>query len=425
MRGHSRRAAHALATLAEEDPALGVLALWCTHRDDEGPGDASVWTRGETILYGAGFEAVPRHQQIGLAAHHILHVAFRHGPRSAALFRRFGPAFDRDVFNIAADAIVNETLVRAGYALPRPCVTLDRLVEDMSIDLGPGPPLLNRLDAETLYISLLHDRRSGGASDDPASRAERVSEAARASGYVRDFDESTADIGAEPEPSGETADWTQQVARAFEEGRRSGRGVGALGFRLADLPRPRTPWEERLRALVSRAVLHAPELSYRRPARRWLAMDAEAQRAGGPVPAFQPSVRNDRMRPRIAIGVDTSSSIDETRLQHFAGQVVAIARRTGAECHLLTFDDGVQSQHRLGERDWESQIASIAFSRGGGTSFDGVLAAADALVPSVIVMLTDLEGPRPATPPKAPVVWAVPGADLPQPPFGRVVTLAS
>ena len=83
---HSARARRALAQLQEVDPALGVLALWCTHRDT----DAPTFTEGETIYYGPGFESLPAHEQVGVAAHHVLHVALRHSARSEALAQRLG-----------------------------------------------------------------------------------------------------------------------------------------------------------------------------------------------------------------------------------------------------------------------------------------------------------------------------------------------
>jgi len=105
MTGHSARAGRALQSLAETDPALAALSLWCDHRD----GDATR-SSGVVITYGPDFTARPLHEQIALAAHHILHVALRHSARMQALATRFGPGFDAALFNLAADALVNEAL---------------------------------------------------------------------------------------------------------------------------------------------------------------------------------------------------------------------------------------------------------------------------------------------------------------------------
>ena len=80
---HSARATRALRKLSEEDPAFAALALWCTHRDGE-TGPARARSAGNRITYGAGFDNLSLPEQVGLCAHHILHVAFRHGGRAIA-----------------------------------------------------------------------------------------------------------------------------------------------------------------------------------------------------------------------------------------------------------------------------------------------------------------------------------------------------
>nr|MBA3326415.1 hypothetical protein [Paracoccaceae bacterium] len=150
---HSTRATRALRALGERDPAFAALALWCRHREGEGAA-AAAWTDGATIHYGPGFAALPLHEQVGLAAHQILHVAFRHAPRAAAMWRRFGAGFDDEVFNIATDALVNETLLLAGYALPRPCVTLVGLLHEAFGETLTPEAAVGRADAEALYVLL-------------------------------------------------------------------------------------------------------------------------------------------------------------------------------------------------------------------------------------------------------------------------------
>ena len=419
MSRHSRRAAFALQTLAEQDPALGVLALWCTHRDD----DAAVLaaeTRGQTIWYGPAFEALPRHQQVGLAAHHVMHVAFCHAARAQGLRLRLGDVFDGDVYTIAADALINDTLFLAGYALPRPCIELHDLLSQ--IDEAAGPDALAHWDADSLYIRLMHGRPGTQDRKGAGDRAREIREMAERKGHARDLspDGTPEEAGA---PDSDT-DWRQRLSRAMAEGRRAGRGVGALGFRLGDLPEVRTPWEVQLRAMATKAVMDHPRLSWHRPTRRWLAQDDHARRTDGSVPAFQSVTVRDRVVPRIAVGIDMSGSVDDTRLGLFAAQIAAIGRRLTAEVHVLAFDVDVRSHRIMQGLSWEAEISAIDFARGGGTSFEAVIAAAVALNPSIIVVLTDLDGPFGPAPRGVPVIWAVPGPAR-QPPFGRVLDLTA
>ena len=77
-------AARALAHLGEVDPALAVLSLWCRHPD----GTGATRTNGDVITYGPAFDRLGLPEQVGLAAHHVLHVALRHSNRQAGLVER-------------------------------------------------------------------------------------------------------------------------------------------------------------------------------------------------------------------------------------------------------------------------------------------------------------------------------------------------
>ncbi len=409
MSRHSTRARAALQALAERDPAIGALSLWCAHRDvEDGPAAA---TQGTTIRYGPGFDALPRHEQEGLAAHHILHAALRHSARMEAMAARQPDRFDAETWNMAADAIVNEALMLAGYALPRPAVGLVELLVGLAGESLPPEQALAEWDADRLYIRLMQGPEA----------QERAGEHARTRAFRPDLSPEAA-----PEDSGQSAaDWRQHLARAMQAGRMAGRGIGRFGHRIADLPVPETPWEVVLRRIVTRAVTDAPQTSPTRPARRWIAAEAEAQKHATPAPAFEPGQRRARDIPRIVVGLDTSSSIDAGRMAQFMGEVAGIARRTGAEVHVIPFDEAAEPPLRLDVGRWQGQLAGLVTRRGGGTDFRPALAAAMGLAPSVIVMLTDLEGPMGPAPRGVPVLWAVPDAGVvPEVAFGQVVSLA-
>lgn len=415
MTRHSVRAGPALRAMNEADPAVAALALWCDHRDAASGPPAE--TAGSTIRYGLAFDSLPRHEQIGLAAHHVLHVALRHGARLATMAARMGDRFDRDLYIIAADAIVNEALLAAGHALPRPALTLTGLLAAAQIPFASAAAALAEWDTDRLYIRL---RQQGGGE---GSAADRAKAHARDRGFSPDVTPEAAEAG--DRGAGEEARWRQHVARAMDGGRRAGRGVGLLGNRLADLPLPSTPWEVILRRLVTRAVLPGARHSHIRPSRAWIAMETEARRGHGPEPAFQPGLLRSTDAPRIAVALDSSSSIDDARLALFMAEISGIARRCVADLHVILFDEMAQSCVRLDPARWQSGLAALTPPRGGGTSFVPALDRALALAPSVIVVLTDLEGDFGPAPRRIPVIWAVPDALAPPPPpFGTLLSLA-
>ena len=405
---HSRRAAPALRALAEADPALGALSLWCAHRD----GPRTV-TAEAAITYGPEVEALAPHERMGLAAHHVLHVALRHPARAGALAERLGAGFAPDLYALAADAVVNEVLLLAQHALPRPAVTLNGLLRDaLGVSLTPETALA-AWGVDRLYFAL-----AGTAGDGAAERARAH---ARARGFAPDLEPGRPGGGAEA--AEEDARWRRHLARAMEAGRAAGRGVGPIGHRLADLPEPRTPWELVLRGLLARALTPLPRPSPARPARRWIAAAAEAARTGAPTPGFEPGRRPLTDVPRIAVALDASGSVDDARLALFWAEVTGIALRARAELHLMVFDDGVRHRARIDPTDRRPTVPPLP--RGGGTAFAPVVAEAVAMDAAALVVLTDLDGEAGPPPRRLPVIWAVPDAGGTRHPFGRIVDLSA
>ncbi|MEO1613871.1 MAG: VWA-like domain-containing protein, partial [Pseudomonadota bacterium] len=222
------------------------------------------------------------------------------------------------------------------------------------------------------------------------------------------------------ERDGNAEVWAQRLTQAADAGRAAGLGIGTAMAGFADLPDARVPWERRLRGLLNRAVSEIPRRSWKRPANRWVAREAVAMAAGGPRngdgPVFEPGYARDRMRPRIAVAIDTSSSITETQLRLFGAEALAIARKSGAEIHLLAFDEAVHLNVRL---ETAAQLEALTFRRDGGTSFIDVVETAATLAPSILVVLTDLDAAF-GDPPDFPVIWAATGA-APPPPFGTLL----
>lgn len=397
---HSARAQPALARLPEVDPAIAALALWCTYRDGTGP----TVTEGETIHLGPEFPLLAISEQTGLIAHHVLHVALRHSARRRAARDRYGAGFQERQYDLACDALVNEALLLAGHALPRPAVRAADLVALLPVNARPDN-VLSDWDSDALYAAL--------ATQSPAQGGDGgVEHYATTHGFEPDLkdidpDKTEADV------------WAGRIEQAMSAGQKAGSGIGAVMTRFGDLPKAVVPWETRLRRLLGKALARRTRHSYRRPARAWLARDAHARQTDGPQPAFEPGLSREQTRPRLVIGLDTSSSIRATTLAMFAAEAISIVRRTGAEAHLLGFDTEVHSRNHITRPE---AISALAMRQGGGTDFDAVLAEAEALDPSMIILLTDLDAPAHSAG-SAPVLWAVPSQPKTAPGFGEVLVM--
>jgi len=403
MSSRSQRAAQAMGFLAESDPALASLALWCDIHDALG----KTRTHGQTILIGEDYTALPLREQIGILGHHILHVALRHGDRMSGMRQRLGKSFADETFNLATDALVNEVLDKAGHALPRPAVTLATLLSEVlqkDTDLA-----LSSWDAERLYMALIALDGSGKQRRDAYQRK---------TAFTPDLDGTR-----QGEDADAAARWQSHLTRALQTPGAAGRGIGAVLARALDLPRVETPWEVHLRGLLAKAVSETPRLSYRRPRAGWIAAEAEARLSGGPVPVFEPGRTRNQKRARIVVGLDSSGSVSDVVLSLFAAEVAGIALRSGAETHLLCFDETVYNQTVLEPGQCESALTSVDFRREGGTSFADVMDEARRIDASIAVVLTDLDGSF-GPPPPFDVVWATPNPIWSEPPFGKVLSLA-
>ncbi len=411
----THRASRAIERMVEHAPATGGLALWMRHVDaPEGDEAPPASTDGHVVAYAPSFDALPIEEQAGWVAHEVLHVALRHPQRLLELRARIGDV-DARLFNTCADAIVNAALGHLAWLrLPAGAPTLDALlVATLAIHQDVGRSLLE-WDVERLYRAI--DDRLPASGDEPrrdGPRAARV----RALGAGTPIDLRRCDDGrdAPQARAAQAHEWAERLVRAH-----AGDGAHSmLRALVADLPRPRTPWEQALRVRLARALASRPEESWSRPSRSWL---ANRGRAGSHrrIP-WEPGRVATRRVPRLAVVVDVSGSIDAPLLARFAAELDAITRRAEAGLVLVVGDDRVRHVERRAPGD--SGLREVRFDGGGGTDFTPLLEAADAHRPDVGVVLTDLEGPARFRP-RWPVVWAVPASHAHAvAPFGRTLLL--
>lgn len=484
---HSERGQLPLTKLSE-DLAFASWSIWCKHEDSDAP-VAPAWTDGKTIFYGKDFEGFTFDEKVGVAAHEIFHVAFRHPARGLALRSRLGSDYRHKTFNIAIDAIVNETLKAAGYTLPKSAIYLTTVLEKFLDTKATPEEAISQWDSEKLYMALtrtkLNDPKNGqsgqqgqkgqgqgqgqgqggdqdgegqdgdegdqdggqsgkgkgkgqksqqkgqgGGGDYDPTAADALEDWADGQGYKGDLDEEAMEkaAGSSAEEALEEAEWSQRVARGLANarmgGKHAGHGIGQLGFKIADIPESRTPWETVLRSLVTKAVTRRKRPSYARPTKRFLALDSHAIQTRGMRPVYEQGWLNQQGVPRICVGVDVSGSIDNQVLRRFAGEIAAIGKKTGAEIHVLVFDTQVLSTTKMEGMDWDTEITNVEFARGGGTDFKDVIDKAAELDPSIIVVLTDLYASF-GEDPKVPVIWAIEEDQPPcTPPFGKVLSMA-
>jgi len=150
------------------------------------------------------------------------------------------------------------------------------------------------------------------------------------------------------------------------------------------------------------------DYTWRLPNRRYLAQGL-----------YLPALYNEEVGV-LAIGVDTSGSIDQVLLQQFAGELQAIADEVRPRKIVVMYCDS--AIHRTETFEPGDPIELHAVGRG-GTDFRPVFAAVEQMEesPAAIVYLTDLAGTFPATEPEIPTLWVTGRENVQTVPFGELV----
>lgn len=309
-------------------------------------------------------------------AHEALHCALSH-------FARRGHR-DRRRWDLACDLAVNPLLVADGLP-PPPNAFIVSEYEGMTAE--EIYPLLDELDREP------QDRHVYEEGPGEGNREPRAGEPAG---------EGDTDAGGAPQPpplaseekSRLDTQWQQRLAGAAQQARQAGRFGGALARLVDHLLQPRLPW----RTLLARhlSLRGREDFSYARPSRR------EGD-------AILPSLKSHEIE--VAIGVDTSGSIDGAELNEFLAEVNAIKGQLRARVTLLPCDVRLAPGMPVVSEPWEEVRLPDTVTGGGATSFRPVfdwLERQDR-APDALVYFTDAQGEFPVGEPAYPVIWLVKG----------------
>ncbi len=427
-RAESSRMRPDLEAAIEYLPGLASLALWCRFADaDE---DVIAFTDGSTIYAGADYEKFDEKERRFICLHEILHIALCHPQRFAEIEKRDLAAFSPKLLNIAADAIINESLENlTGLKTPTDAWTLSRIWQCLEKAEDAADPaaaknrssyysfsaaaqarkianltraefvLVNRWSCEELYYFLKSHCQTQMHFYALLAEFERRD---ALSGDLRPEKCKSRNVQAtEAETNEEKRNWQQRLSLL--------RGsVPELLERLAcELPRVETPWEQIFRSIVQTAFQEATYKNYSRPNRRWLALERDYLRQAGVNLPFAPDAIKKR-GTRLAVALDTSGSIGVELLGRFLAEIAALCHFNQRNLVLIVGDAAV---HHITEIDWTEagrELSEIKYTGGGGTDFRPLIKAAAECEPDALVYLTDLYGET-GDEPDFPVIWATHG----------------
>jgi predicted metal-dependent peptidase len=202
--------------------------------------------------------------------------------------------------------------------------------------------------------------------------------------------------------------WKRAVQQAANVAKMRGKLPGSLERFAAKAAEARVDWRSAMRRFVQEVA--TSDYSFARPNARYVASGL-----------ILPGLRSQEVGI-VAVAVDTSGSVDQVLLNHFAAELQSIVDEVRPrETRVLYCDAKVQREETFLPDD----VIALKPYGGGGTDFAPVFHAIEQWDedPVVVVYLTDLLGSFPRKEPEMPVLWVTGPNDRPRPvPFGEVLT---
>lgn len=370
-----------------QKPGLGTLAVdmyWRLYYD---PVALTLW---------------PVEVMSGALYHEICHLLRSHPER----MRNFDPRLS----NIAADAEINDDLLREGVQLPAQPITPQAL----------GQP--ENLLAEEYYRALetqgqeSHDDHSSNPSEEsPMPGAGRCGSCA--TGQQAPWEDEPLSSEASSGISQiESELIRREVANQIKEHPRGqGRVPGHLARWAEDKLNPKVDWRKQLTGAIRYAIADtagATDYSYRRPSRR--------QGKLTPGDVILPSMR--RPLPSVVIIADTSASISDYMLAQTLAEISGILKSVGRKegIQVLAVDQTVQFCRKVFRPE------QIQLTGGGGTNMVAGLEGAVKLrpLPQLGIVLTDGYTSWPENPPQGMKVIVVLSGEGTAPDWAKVIKLS-
>ena len=379
-----------LLRLRMRSPFFATLALFARFIPTQRTATAA--TNGKDILFNPDYLlSLPTRQQDGLLLHEVLHAALLHVLRRGVR--------DKEIWNIAADIVVNGIIYQQGcFELPSGGIR-DKKLEHLSVE-----EIYELLQQQCSHCLGNPDLLEGTGQGMEGLNSEDGD--GNSSFQLRELDSLSAAKKAELE-----SHWQNAMQQATVIARTTNRGTLPAGMarELGALDTAQLDW----RSYLWRYLVKTPT-DYTEFDRRFIGRGLYLETLQGE------SVK-------VYVAVDTSGSIDDRLLKLFLSEVRGVLNSyPHLECELYYADADVYGAYEL---NLDSQIPQP--QGGGGTSFvpffSKINNSWDGMTTAVCVYLTDGYGTFPDTTPELPVLWVVTpgGLDLSQFPFGESVRLLS
>lgn len=279
--------------------------------------------------------SMPPEEQVGVLVHETMHVAYMH------MVRLNGR--DKEVFNQAADHVINLQILAAGLKLP---------------DFALKDERFRGMGVERVYDILMAEKKAAGGL--PSNQLGN--------------DLLPAPPGMTPEVAKAKIESILVSAKVIAEQSPNGIGSipGDIQIMLERLLQPKLRWQDLLRRYLG--AYAKDDYSWRRPNRRFFPTH------------ILPGMHSEKLGT-LAVAVDTSGSVSDYDFQVMVSEIAGIFKMMKPELiTLLQFDTRV---HTITPLKSVSELARCQFTGRGGTRVNEVLEWADKHKPQCLLMFTD------------------------------------
>ena len=359
----------------------------------------TAWTDGTRLGYNPLYiDGLSHAETMGLLAHEVLHCADGHP------WRRDG----REAYqwNVACDLAINWIISEAGLTLPKGGLVADSTQQGKSAewiyDRLPSQP--QPQDGQGQGQGKPQDGQ--GKPQDGQGQGQGQGQGKPIPGEVRDAPSGQDDSqdGQEQDAPMSEAEWREQVRVAAVEAKMRGKLPAGLDRYAKHAVESRVDWKAALRKFIQQNA--KADYTWSWPSSRYASQGL-----------YLPGLHSEDM-PRIAIGIDTSGSIDDIALAKAKAEILAVMEECSPAGIDVFYCDAAVARHDSFER---GDIVEFRPAGGGGTDFRPVFDAVAKLdeQPCCIVYVTDLYGSFPESS-DLPTLWVTDTSTV-VPPFGEVI----
>lgn len=392
-----------LLRLQTKSPFFATLAMFARFVPTEKLPTAA--TDGKDIFYNPEFLlSLPAKQLDGVLLHEVLHAALLHVPRRGVR--------DAQLWNIAADIVINGMIAAHGFELPKGTLrevnlehlSVEEVYEILLQDADNAPQLTNPdlLDCPP---------EDAGGSQQKGNQGEGQQGEEKEGKGENSPTFQNGDSMSQAKKAAMEAHWRNAMQQAATVARTANKGNlgGGIERELETLNSAQIDW----RSYLWRYLVQTPT-DFSGFDRRFIGRRL-----------YLESLQGESIRVYLAL--DTSGSIDRKLLGLFFSEVQGIlSAYPHIKCDFYYVDAEVYGPYEINTDSMPPKPQG-----GGGTSFvpffDKIAQTWDGQTQGVCVYLTDGYGAFPDTAPELPVLWVVTpgGLSLEEFPFGEAVRLLS